>query len=66
MRSHHEQGRRAEARGMLARTVAGGVFLLFELPLLLPVIVGWALTEAAVRVRSLATRLEPGPGEGTL
>ncbi len=51
---------------MLARTVAGGVFLLFELPLLLPVIVGWALTEAAVRVRSLATRLEPGPGEGTL
>ena len=40
-------------REVLPRTLAAGVLLLFELPLLLPVIVGWVLITLFIRVQAL-------------
>jgi hypothetical protein len=48
--------------GAVARLLVAGVFLLLELPLLLPVIAGAGLTALVVGVRALARRLSRGEG----
>jgi hypothetical protein len=49
-------------RGAAARVLVAGVFLLLELPLLLPVIAGAGLMALVLGVRALARRLSPGEG----
>jgi hypothetical protein len=49
-------------RGAVARMPVAGVFLLLELPLLLPVIAGAGLMTLVVGARALARRLSPVGG----
>ena len=44
-------------RGVVLRAVVAGVFLLLELPLLLPLIVGSVVMALVVRVRALGNPL---------
>ena len=56
---------RAPTREAVPRTLAAGVFLLFELPLLLPVFVGWVVMTVVIRVRDLTHGRGSGPYERT-
>jgi hypothetical protein len=47
-------------RGAVARVLVAGLFLLLELPLLLPVIAGAGLMALVAGVRAVARRLSPG------
>ena len=47
-------------RDRVIRTLVAGVFLLLELPLLLPLIVGAGMTFVVVQVGALARRLRRG------
>jgi hypothetical protein len=49
-------------RGTVARGLVPGVFLLLELPSLLPVIVGAAVMALVMGARGLAGRLSRGAG----
>jgi hypothetical protein len=57
-----QRSTRVRKRGAVARVLVAGVFLLLELPLLLPVIAGAGLMALVVGVRALARRLSPGGG----
>ena len=52
-------------KGVVPRSLAAGVFLLFELPLVLPLILGWVAMTLFIRVRALTHHLDPGPDEGS-
>jgi hypothetical protein len=47
-------------RGAVARVLVAGLFLLLELPLLLPVIAGAGLMALVMGVGAVARRLSPG------
>jgi predicted benzoate:H+ symporter BenE len=51
-------------RAKLARAVLAGVVLLLELPLLLPLLVGWLLTGVILRLYRLARRTSRRPDDG--
>jgi hypothetical protein len=48
---------KADRRGVAARALVAGVFLVLELPLLLPVIVGTGVMALVLQIRALARRL---------
>jgi hypothetical protein len=51
---------KVDRRAVAARTLVAGVFLVFELPLLLPVIAGAGVMTLVVQTRALARRLSRG------
>ena len=66
MTSQLRDDQKTPARDLVRRTLNAGVFLLLELPLLLPVIVGWALMTLFIRVRALTRGRRAGPDERIL
>jgi hypothetical protein len=66
MRSQLRDGQKPGPREVLPRTLAAGLLLLFELPLLLPLIVGWVLTTLLILLQALTRGRRSGPHEGTL
>jgi hypothetical protein len=63
--AHRYGDERPPAREVVPRTLAAGAFLVFELPLLLPVIVGWVAVTLVIRVRDLTQGRGSGPDERT-
>ena len=53
MTSQLRDDQKTPVKDLAPRTLAAGVFLVLELPLLLPVIVGWVLMTLFIRVRTL-------------
>ncbi len=56
MSSQSTAGQRMRRPGVLPRSVMAGIFLLLELPLLLPIIVGAILMALVIRVGALRRR----------
>ena len=53
MTSQLRDDQKIPARDLVPRALSAGVFLLFQLPLLLPVIVGWVLMTLFSRIRGV-------------
>jgi tetrahydromethanopterin S-methyltransferase subunit E len=51
---------KVDRRAVAARALAAGVFLVLELPLLLPLIVGTGVMALVLQTRALARRLSRG------